>query len=230
MAESKQAANEVGNDLLPPYYLSVFSIAKRGRREALLNAIHGAKPLMETPGGTRIALSYGVTGPVWEFMEVYRLPALTDVPSLLHRLEQDPTHQELSRECQQRRMELSQGMPYDEGSGGAASPPMNYERNRFLHAVLTLKEGAEQEFIKHMEVVREDFHAQQWKLLFAGRSHSIPRHITHLWKFGDADELYQLMVRLRAHPSYALLDACCEGQWQRLLRGLDGMQKERCEP
>lgn len=222
MAGPEQAARPP-----PPYYLSVFSEAKEGQREKLRNeSLVWMKNRVKDFGWERIALSYSLTDSAWQFMEVYRIAKPETLRDAQEKLEQEKGYQELLRRCASRHSELAAAMPYDPGAGGPATPKADHKRDVFLHAILTLKKGQLQPFTRLMGGVRNFFQSEDWEwgLVFASKSLSSPQCVTHLWKTGNPRDLLPLMLELGESREYEELDACCEHQWQRLMRGLEGIE------
>ncbi|RKG88420.1 hypothetical protein D7V88_14380 [Corallococcus terminator] len=176
---------------------------------------------MEERGWAHVATCFTLSGPLKQFLEVYRLQDGQTMLPTLEELTRDPNHRDLMQACTSRQMELTQGLPYDPGAGGPGGPKVNYPRSYFLQAILTLKPDRLPRFIDTMHHVREFFFKNEWVLVSASQSLTAPIRIAHLWRFGNCNELGTLMRLLSTKTEYAALDECCTGQWQQLMYELE---------
>jgi hypothetical protein len=81
----------------------------------------------------------------------------------------------------------------------------------FLNVAITVKPDSMDAFTEGMERLTRDF---KWEFIAAGRhlpkADTLPKEagtrVMHLWKFGDADNLYQQMVELRENQQFAQVE------------------------
>ena len=222
MAERKQPDRTPGLEGRVPYFLSFLS-SVQGSRAHFRDLLLAVRAKVEEYGWKQLTACYSLTGQLKQFLEIYRLPESQSLLPELTDLGRDPNYRSLLQLCESRRMELSQGMPYDPSLGGPGGPGVDYDRKHCLHVILTVKADQLARFTKAMEEVREVFFQKpwEWKLVSARLSLAPPWRVTHFWQFGDADELLDVMQRLTGEDSYFVLDDCCESQWQQLMYDLE---------